>query len=275
MFAPCLVAALALLPLRGQTGPGSPRDSKAADSKASDAAKAQAEAAKSAAAELRIAFTKGKSDERIAALAKHATIADPEVVVALARGLKDEDSKVVSAAIDALRYNPHAASLDALLSAFERDKRIAKDTELAQRLVKAIGQHQSPAAIEKLAAAGLDGEGAVADARILALANVRSVRSVELLIELSRGAAEDKVAPRAEALRLALARLVGEDLGTSRERWQSWWNERRKGLAVPAQAPLLPKELQRRWDMFWGLPSDPGRAKPRGERGNDPEGRAG
>ncbi len=270
MLGPCLVAALALLPLQGKAGSGAP-----SDSKTSDPAKAQAESAKLALAELRAAFAKGKSDERIAALAKHATLQDPEVIAALARGLKDEDSKVVSAALDALRYNPHAAALDALLSTFERDKRVAKDAELAQRLVKAIGQHQSPAAVEKLAAAGLDGDGAVADARILAIANVRSARSVELLIELSRGAADEKVAPRAEAIRLALARLVGEDLGTSRQRWQSWWNERRKGLTVQAQAPLLPKELQRRWDMFWGLPSDPGRAKPRGERGNDPEGRAG
>jgi hypothetical protein len=270
MFAPALLLALALLSAQSKGGAGVQ-----ADPKAGEAAKAQADAAKSALAELRAAYAKGKSEERIAALGKHASIQDPEVVAALARGLKDDDGKVVAAALDALRYNPHAASLDALIAAFERDKRIQKDPELAQRLVKAIGQHQSPAAVEKLAAAGLDGEGAVADARILALANVRSARSVELLIELSRGAADEKVAPRAEAIRLALARLVGEDLGTSRQRWQSWWNERRKGLTVQAQAPLLPKELQRRWDMFWGLPSDPGRAKPRGERGNDPEGRGG
>jgi HEAT repeat protein len=233
----------------------------------------QAESVKAALAELRTALARGKSEERIAALGKAANTKDAGVVEAIAKALGDEDPKVQGAAIEALRGLQRKEALAALVGAFERDKKLAKDAELAARLVKAIGSYGDAAAVEKLAAAGIDGAHGVVEARILSIANVRSVRSVELLVELARGAADDKVGAHAETIRLALARLVGEDLGTARQRWLGFWNEQRKTLKVATQAPLLPKDMQRRWDMFWGNPSDPGRAKPRGERGNDPEGK--
>ena len=233
----------------------------------------QAESVKAALAELRTALARGKSEERIAALGKAANTKDAGVVEAIAKALGDEDPKVQGAAIEALRGLQRKEALAALVGAFERDKKLAKDAELAARLVKAIGSYGDAAAVEKLAAAGIDGAHGVVEARILSIANVRSVRSVELLVELARGAADDKVGAHAETIRLALARLVGEDLGTARQRWLGFWNEQRKTLKVATQAPLLPKDMQRRWDMFWGNPSDPGRARPRGERGNDPEGK--
>ena len=233
----------------------------------------QSESVKAALAELRTALARGKSEERIAALGKAANTKDAGVVEAIAKALGDEDPKVKGAAIEALRGLQRKEALAALVGAFERDKKLAKDAELAARLVKAIGSYGDAAAVEKLAAAGIDGAHGVVEARILSIANVRSVRSVELLVELARGAADDKVGAHAETIRLALARLVGEDLGTARQRWLGFWSEQRKTLEVTAQAPLLPKDMQRRWDMFWGNPSDPGRARPRGERGNDPEGK--
>lgn len=243
------------------------------DKKSAPADVAQAEAVKAAVTELRTALSRGKSEERIAALEKAASTKDAGVVEAIAKALGDSDAKVQGAAIEALRGLQRKEALAALVGAFERDKKLAKDAELAARLVKAIGSYGDAAAVEKLAAAGIDGAHGVVEARILSIANVRSVRSVELLVELARGAADDKVGAHAETIRLALARLVGEDLGTARQRWLGFWSERKKTLEVAAQAPLLPKDLQRRWDMFWGNPSDPGRAKPRGERGNDPEGK--
>ena len=233
----------------------------------------QAESVKAALAELRTALARGKSEERIAALGKAANTKDAGVVEAIAKALGDEDPKVQGAAIEALRGLQRKEALAALVGALERDKKLAKDAELAARLVKAIGSYGDAAAVEKLAAAGIDGAHGVVEARILSIANVRSVRSVELLVELARGAADDKVGAHAETIRLALARLVGEDLGTARQRWLGFWSEQRKTLKVATQAPLLPKDMQRRWDMFWGNPSDPGRARPRGERGNDPEGK--
>lgn len=243
------------------------------DKQSASADVAQAEAVKAAVTELRTALSRGKSEERIAALEKAASTKDAGVVEAIAKALGDSDAKVQGAAIEALRGLQRKEALAALVGAFERDKKLAKDAELSARLVKAIGSYCDAAAVEKLAAAGIDGAHGVVEARILSIANVRSVRSVELLVELARGAADDKVGAHAETIRLALARLVGEDLGTARQRWLGFWSERKKTLEVAAQAPLLPKDLQRRWDMFWGNPSDPGRAKPRGERGNDPEGK--
>ncbi|MBM3991518.1 MAG: HEAT repeat domain-containing protein [Planctomycetes bacterium] len=234
---------------------------------------AQAEVVKAALAELRTALARGKSEERIAALEKAAGTRDASVVEPIAKALGDGDPAVQGAAIEALRGLQRKEALATLVGAFERDKKLAKDAELSARLVKAIGSYGDAAAVEKLAAAGIDGERAVVEARILSIANVRSTRSVELLVELARGTADEKVGAHAETIRLALARLVGEDLGTARQRWLGFWSERKKTLEIAVAPPLLPRDMQRRWDMFWGNPSDPGRAKPRGERGNDPEGK--
>lgn len=266
MWPLALVLALALAPnfaLRDERGP---KDGPSPPS---------ADAVKSAVAELKQAFAKGKPEERVSAIERAAPLAAPEVVEWIAKGLKETDAKVQGAALEALRHNPHPDALAALLGTLERDKKLAKHPELGTRLVKAIGQHRSAAAVEKLASLGLDGEATVVDARILAIANVRSVRSVELLIELARGASEEKVAPRAGTLRLALARLVGEDLGPSRQRWQQWWSDSRKTLELPEPPPPMSKDQQLRWDGFWGNPYEPGRAKARGDRGKDPEGKGG
>lgn len=256
----------ALLSLAGSAGARQ-------EKKGAPAEVAQAEAVKAALAELRAALARGKSEERVAAIEKAAGTKDASVVEPIAKALGDGDPAVQGAAIEALRGLQRKEALAALVGALERDKKLAKDAELSARLVKAIGAYGDAAAVEKLAAAGIDGAHGVVEARILSIANVRSVRSVELLVELARGTADDKVGAHSETIRLALARLVGEDLGTARERWLGFWSERKKTLAIAAQAPLLPKDMQRRWDMFWGNPSDPGRAKPRGERGNDPEGK--
>lgn len=200
--------------------------------------------------ELKGLFAKGKSEERIAAIARAAELPDAEVIAGIAKGLKDEDPKVLGAAIDALRYLPHADALGALLATLERDKKLAKDAELSLRLVRAIGQHANAAAAEKLAAIGLDGEGGVVDARLLAIANVRSVRSVELPIELSRSASEEKLGPRTGTPRLALARLTGNDLGPTRQCWHEWWSAEKKRCEIKPEPPLMTKEMQLRWEAI-------------------------
>lgn len=265
-----LALTLALAPLQGGAKPA---DAQKPPPKEAPAPKLDAEAVKVAVSELKAAFAKGKSDERIAAIARAAELPDAEVIAGITKGLKDEDPKVLGAAIDALRYLPHADALGALLATLERDKKLAKDTELSVRLVRAIGQHANAAAAEKLAAMGLDGEGGVVDARLLAIANVRSLRSVELLIELSRSASEEKVGPRTGTLRLALARLTGNDLGPTRQRWHEWWSAEKKRCEIKPEPPLMTKEMQLRWDGFWGIRTEPARNKARGERGDDPEGK--
>ena len=48
-------------------------------------------------------------------------------------------------------------------------------------------------------------------------------------------------------------------------------NEHKSDFKVDAKPAPLPKDMQNRWDYFWGNPVVLERPKKRGERGNDPE----
>jgi hypothetical protein len=231
-------------------------------------------AVRTAVAQLKEAFEHGKAPDRVIAIEKSAGLVDAGVIEWVAKGLKDGEKSVQTAAIEMLRHLRHADALAALLGTFERDKKLQKDAELYVKLVKAIGQHASPAAAEKLAAGGVDGSpGPVIEARILAVANVRTPQAVEILIGMLRSAGRERVAPYLGTFRLALMRLTGDDAGHSEEAWIEWWNEHKKDLKIAPEAPKLPKELQLRWDYFWGNEVDLGRAKKRGDRGDDPGGK--
>jgi len=230
-------------------------------------------AVRTAVTELKAAFEQGKAPERVSAIEKSATLADKGVIEWIAKGLKDGDASVVAASIEALRHLQHADALAALLATYERDKKLPKDPELYLKLIKAIGQHADPAAMAKLADAGINTDpGPVIEGRILAIANVRSPAAVEALIGMMRTAGRQRVTPYMPTFRLALMRLTGDDAGGAQEAWMTWWNDHKKDLKVEPKAPLLPKEMQRRWDYFWGNPFDQGRQRKRGERGGDPEG---
>jgi hypothetical protein len=223
--------------------------------------------AAAAVAELDAAFLKGKTPERIGAIEKAARIADAGVVQRVAKGLDDADPKVQSAAIEALRVTDHADALAALHSTAKTNKKLRKDPELHAKLLKAIGQHGSVSSLPVLADGGLGGENAVVDARILGLANIRSKRSLEELVNLMRVADRGRVEQFMPCFRLALMRLTGADQGTSIDKWIAWWNENKKDFAVAEEPPLLPADLQRRWDSFWGNPLDYTRGAKRGDRG--------
>jgi hypothetical protein len=220
-----------------------------------------------AVAELDEAFVKGKTPERIQAIEKAAGLAEPKVVQRVAKGLEDADPKVQSAAIDALRVTEHADSLAALHSTAKTNKKLRKDPELHTKLLKAISQHGNVSSLSVLAEGGLQGEPQVVEARILGIANIRSKRSVEELVSLMRVADKDRVAGCMPHFRLALMRLTGEDHGTSLDKWTAWWNASKKDVDVAPKPPLLPADMQRRWDAFWGNPLDYSRGTKRGDRG--------
>ena len=228
---------------------------------------------KAAIAELDSAFAKGKSPERIAAIGRAATLLDPAVIDRIARGLKDGDPLVQSAAVEALRFLQHADALAALSDCAKRDKKLAKDGERFAALIKAIGQHASPTSIAWLAEGALAGDDfRVIEARLLALGNIRTRAALEALVGLMRAADRERVQPYMPSFRLALMVLTGADQGVSQDAWIAWWNEHKATLAVEPAAPPLPKELQLRWDAYWGRPMLRERGKKRGERGDDPEG---
>lgn len=241
--------------------PGAPQDPPR------DGAAPDPKAVAAAVAELDTAFQKGKTPERVQAIENAARLADPEVVARVAKGLEDGDPAVQSAAIEALRTIVHEGALSALHGAAKTNKKLRKDPELHAKLLKAIAQHGDVSSLSLLADGGLQGEPKVVEARILAIANIRSKRSVEELVGLMRVADRGKVEGCMGHFRLALMRLTGADHGTSLDKWTAWWNASKKGFDVASEPPLLPADLQRRWDLFWGNPLDYSRGTKRGDRG--------
>jgi PBS lyase HEAT-like repeat len=234
-------------------------------------------AVKSAIAELTDAFAKGKSPERIEAITKNSKVLDAAVIKCIVKGLTDDDTKVQGAAIDALRYMQHPDAFTALQDMLKRDKtekKIEKDVELFTKLIKGVGQHGNKASIALLADNVFGNtDYKVAEARVLALGHIREKESVEQLIGLMRTAGRDKVQAFMGNFRLALMVLTGVDQGASQDTWMTWWNEHKNDFKVPAAAPQLPKEMQMRWDYYWGNEITRERNKKRGDRGDDPEGK--
>ena len=177
------------------------------------------------------------------------------------------------ASIQALGMLDHPAALKQLHSLSKRDrKKLAKDPDLSVAVVKAIARHGSPDSIPYLIKDMFQTKHPqIARARIVGLGGIRSTRSVEELFGLMRGAARNKIQNYMKDFRLALVVLTAVDQGQSQDLWMSWWSDNKKDLKVSAKPPVLPKELQRRWDSYWGYQRKYNRQKRRGERGDDPE----
>jgi hypothetical protein len=78
-----------------------------------------------------------------------------------------------------------------------------------------------------------------------------------------------QLAGRMGDFRMALMRLTGVDKGKSRDAWVAWWNDNKKKLELPKEAPRLPEAMQRRWDVYWGEPHERSRDTKREDRGGD------
>ena len=225
--------------------------------------------------ELEAAFSKGKPEERAAAIVSNQEVVDAQVVAWFVKGLKSGDKPVRDAAAEALRFARHPDALSALQDALKRERKLGKDLEFLTRLTKCVGQHQSESSIELLADNVFQPrEHRLIEARILALGNIRSRRACEELIGLMRTADRERVQPFMEAFRLALMSITGVDQGLSQDAWMAWWNNSKSTFEPPRPAPPLPREMQRRWNYYWGLDAPKGREKRRGERGDDPEERS-
>ena len=208
--------------------------------------------------ELEQAFEEGEAADRIAAMEAHRKVLDPEVIAWIAKGLKDKDPKVQAAAIGTLRFQPHPEALKALHELYKRDKKLRKDDQLTAKLLKAIGQHGSPDSIDVLTDDVSENRtmGCV-QARILGLGNIRSEESVEELMGLMKKAGRWKIQHVMEEFRLALCHLTGADRGESQEAWQAWWNDNKKTFEVAARPAVMPRQLQRRWDLYWWQDAPP------------------
>ena len=74
-----------------------------------------------------------------------------EVIEWIAKGLKDEDPEVRAATIESLRFMEHPDANDVLVTTLRRDKKLRKNPELYEALIKAVCQHADPKAFSLIA----------------------------------------------------------------------------------------------------------------------------
>ncbi|MBK7876778.1 MAG: HEAT repeat domain-containing protein [Planctomycetes bacterium] len=255
MIALLLALSVALAPLEDKPAPPDPARVKAA------------------VAELEKAFKSSTKDEKLKAIQKQSEIVDADVAKALGKGLADKEVDVQRSTIEALRWMDHPTAVEELHAAARTRKELRKEPPLFAALLRAIGQHGSPKSVEVLTDdVWTVVETSVIEARILGLGQIRTNQAVEALMDLMKVAGPQRIQNVMPYFRLALARLTGVDKGQSQQMWQDWWSDNKGKFKVAATPPELPRELQFRWDTYWGKEPPYERLKKRGERGQgDPE----
>lgn len=220
---------------------------------------------------LKSSFARKETAPKLEAVAAAEPILHKDVIVALAKGLKEEH-EVQAAVIEALRWMDHPESLSQLHSAYKKNKGLADDDELFPALLKAIGQHANKDSIEVLADNPFKTAGRDAiRARILGLARIRTGDSLEEVIALMQKVGRKRTVPYMEDFRMALMHLTGVDKGKSNEAWMGWWNDNKRSFKLPTKEPVLPKAQARFWSRYWGLEYETDRNKEREDRGDDGE----
>jgi hypothetical protein len=202
----------------------------------------------------------GKPEEKVAAVRKAAKVDHEKIAAALARPLADKEPTVRKAAVLGLRYMKNPAALTSLLAAAERFR---EDAEVGPAYYMALGQHGDEKALPVL----MDGswnekETRTFDARMSAVAHIRSNKSVEELMDLwnktGRGKTGANFGPRTQYVNRALRMLTGQkELGTAEE-WRAWWREHKDGFKVSAEPKNLGKSDQNAWKVLWSGPDAEG-----------------
>lgn len=235
-----------------------------------DTPQADPQRVKTALAELEKAWKSAEAGERVRAIREQGSVPDAEVVKLVARGLSDKELEVQRAAIEALRWVGHPDALKELQNRARDEKPYRKDPLLYASLLKAIGQYGNASSIAVLSQDVWSiQEEHVVQARILGLGRIRTRESVEKLIDLMKVAGPQRIQAVMPDFRLALVALTGTDQGNSQIGWQNWWNDNRTKLKVDARPPELPKDLARKWKIYWGEAEEDDRPRKRNERGKD------
>jgi hypothetical protein len=201
-----------------------------------------------------------------AAIRAHGGVNADPVVHALAKGLRERNESVKTAAIDALGWHPSREALKQLHRLYRREaKLLAKQPVPYAALFKAIGRHGDKSSLDVLGDnpfKGLTVE--VAEARILGIANVRDKRSVEGLLKGMRlwtddgdggvGGRRDNTGSRGmRFFRPALCVLTGVDNGMVDEAWHRWWRENKNKFKMsPTRPETAPADVKAYWKAFWG-----------------------
>ena len=203
------------------------------------------------------ALAKGtKAEDAARALRSALEIVDARVIEVIdALGLRHEDLEVRSAAVEALARMDHPNALAALHDALKRDrKELQESPPRYAALLRAIARHGKESSIPALVEDPFQSpDRGVISARILGLGHIRSPKSVEELVRLMRSTHRPRVADHMAEFRLALVVLTGEDKGTDQELWINWYGDNKSKLEIAPEEPELPRELRRRWNVYWGV----------------------
>jgi hypothetical protein len=209
-----------------------------------------------ACAELEKALGKDATKEGAArALRASLEVVDARVIQVIdEQGLRHADLGVRDAAVEALARMDHSDALKALHEALKRDrKELQEAPPRYAALLRAIARHGKessiPALVEDLFQSP---DKSVITARILGLGHVRSPKAVEELVRLMRSSPRPRVGDHMVDFRLALVVLTGVDKGTDQELWINWYGDNKSKLEVAPAMPELPRELRRRWNVYWG-----------------------
>ena len=177
-----------------------------------------------------------------------------------ARGLRHADASIREAAVEALARMDHPDALAALTAVLKRDgKALAEDPPRHAALLKAIGRHGKESSIPLLVKDLFQStDRGVVTARIFGLGHIRSRASVDELMQIMRSAPRGKGVNHMPELRTALVVLTGVDKGTDQALWLNWYGDNKNSLAIaPAPPAELPRDVQRRWDSYWGTEERP------------------
>jgi len=224
--------------------------------------------------ELSKAFSKkSDSEAKMQAIILSSEVLHPKVIEWIAKGLKDADNEVRAATIESLRYMEHPDANDVLVTTLRRDKKLRKNHELYESLIKAVCQHADPKSFSLIADFKLNDETRdTIRARIYGIARYRTTESVKELFDVMKRFGKNRAQPYMGDLSTALMVLTGVDQGKSQTAWTRWWNDNKRDLKVSPKLPKLPKKTLASWSRYWGLELPEERRKRRGERGDDPEG---
>jgi hypothetical protein len=202
---------------------------------------------------------KGEPEQKIKTLKKAAEFDEKPVVQAVAKGLQDGAADVRVAAAETLGLIKNPFALDALHKYYNENRdSLKKDETVLPVLLKGIARHGKESSIDILKDDPYSQRThATIEARILGLGNIRSLKSVEALVDLMKLWGNGKNNPYMTQFRVALTRLTGKDQGPTVAQWLEWWNEHHHDTKVSDTASEMPKALERAWNNYW----DDGRDK--------------
>lgn len=214
-------------------------------------------APKEAAAQIAAALKDDDVDAAAAVLDELGRRDAKEIVAAVAPALEHRDPTLRAAALAALRYNPNAAAVDALLRV-KKAKAWNEDPEARAEYFYALGQKADARALAILTEdmkSAAKKDDPVMRARVHALGRVRSKAALEALVALlSASGGRSGRHPYWNEIHLALQALTGAEHGEQPNDWIAWWNDAKKDYPLPQDPPKLPPAAAEAWDALWADP---------------------